>query len=190
MSVNQTKFFSLSRKNVPFLIIIKVRYSNSRLILCILYYAFLSCLFLFSIHDSLRSTAITLPGNFIPTSAPFIPLASHTHTRVSTCQRNTPRGHAHRRCSPRPRLLFVFFSLPAAVFSIPQPCLPRSLFISSEPCWLGSAIVSPAHDGRTSVCVSAPSLFHTFFASLLLFFTFSTLRGRISCVEHTGRLNV
>lgn len=118
--------------------------------------------FLFFIYDSFCSTAVALPGNFIPTSTPFIPLISHM--RVSTYERNMPRGYAHRRrrCSPRLWLLFVFFLANSGVLH------PFAVFLVHLLGQLRSAIVSPAHDGRASVC--APRRLSSTLSSLLSFF--------------------
>lgn len=141
-------------------------------------------LFLFSIHNSLRSTAVALPRNFIPTSASFIPLASHAHAYVNVRAEYSPRRYAHRRCSPHP--LAPFFSCQQQCSLSPHPIFLVHPFISSVSS--ASPLFRP-HTRWTRVGVrfhTIPSLhFLCFPLFLLFFFIFSTLRGRISCVERT-----
>lgn len=153
---------------------------------------FLFTFFLFSIHNSLRSTAVALLRNFIPTSASFIPLASHAHAYVNVRAEYSPRGYAHRRCSPHPWLLFVFFFLPAAMFSIPSPYLPRSPFISSVSS--ASPLFRP-YTRWTRVGVrfrTIPSL-HFLRLSLfplVFFLSFLLYEDVFPAFERTGRFNV
>lgn len=112
--VDYTICFPLHQEcTCQFLAVIKTRHSNSRLIplLNSLSSSFFSLpFFLFSIHDSLRSTAVALPGNFIPTSAPFIPLVSHAHACVNVRAEYAP-GIRSSALSPSPLAPFCFFFL-------------------------------------------------------------------------------
>lgn len=113
----------------------------------------------------------------------------HTHTHTHTLA----RVHARAEYAPEIHVPALFLSHSRSLFFpytgiLPaRPCSSRSLFISSE-----NPASSPLHycfaRTTTNACRAIP-LLHPFFSSFFLFFrfTFSALRGCISCVECTGR---
>lgn len=109
---------------------------------------------------------------------------THTHSRVSTRERNTPRRSMCWHCSPRtlgPSFSRVQVFYPLALV-LPVHCSsPRRTPLAPS-----FTIVSPAQR-RMRVARSLFSTLSSLPFSFFFRFTFSALRGCISCVECTGR---